>query len=47
MEFLSKVLAERDAENSSLLKQEGDKTTGVRASVAAQILKQIRSLFFL
>lgn len=45
MEFLSKVLAERDAENSSLLKQETDKTTAARASVAAQILKQIRSFF--
>ena len=47
MEFLSKVLAERDAENASFLKQENDKASAVHASLAAQLLKQIRSFFSL
>lgn len=45
MDFLSEVLAERDAANSSLLKEENDSNSTVRASLAAQILKQMRAFF--
>ena len=45
MDFLSEVLAERDAANTSLLKEENDKHGTVRASLAAQILKQMRAFF--
>jgi small-conductance mechanosensitive channel/CRP-like cAMP-binding protein len=47
MDFLSEVLAERDAANGSLFKRENDKNSTVRASVAAQMLKQIRAFFSL
>ena len=45
MEFLSKVLAEREAENSSLLEKENGKSNAVKASIAHQLLRQIRAFF--
>ncbi len=47
MDFLSKVLAERDAQNSSLLMKENDPNVAVDPSIAAQLLRKIRSFFSL
>lgn len=45
MDFLSKVLAERDTMNTSLLRQDNHQDTAVGESIAAAMLKQIRSFF--
>lgn len=45
MEFLSKVLAERDAANASLLKAHNDQHAAAQPTLAAHIFKQISAFF--
>lgn len=45
MEFLSKVLAERDAANDAVLKARNDQSAIAQPTLAAHILGQTRSLF--